>query len=164
MRKSDGFDQRHGPGSGSILHIHRPFAMKIIVILIYSNTITEKGLYGFCSYSDHDADSITVTARGTLGVANYRNHKFIAIGRVVSKPKEPLDGRFFSEFINNRIEFVVESTGVPQLTAPQISKYTLPVPPLPEQTAIADVLSDMDAEIAALEAKLRQRPARSSRA
>ena len=29
--------------------------------------------------------------------------------------------------------------------------FTIPLPPLPEQTAIASVLSDMDAEIAALE-------------
>lgn len=43
---------------------------------------------------------------------------------------------------------------MPQLTAPQISKHKLPVPSGPEQTAIATVLSDMDAEIAALEAWL----------
>jgi len=30
---------------------------------------------------------------------------------------------------------------------------SIPVPPLPEQTAIAGVLSDMDAEIAALETR-----------
>jgi type I restriction enzyme, S subunit len=30
----------------------------------------------------------------------------------------------------------------------------LPIPPLPEQAAITGILSDMDAEIAALEAKL----------
>ena len=122
---------------------------------IYSNTLTNKGLYGFCSYNNHQAGSITVTARGTLGNANYRDHDFTAIGRViVLKPTQPLDGLFISEFINNRIEFVIESTGVPQLTAPQISKYEILFPEFPEQTAIAEILSDIDAEIAALEAKL----------
>jgi len=122
---------------------------------IYSNAITDKGLYGFCSHNDHQAGSITVTARGTLGNANYRDHDFIAIGRViVLKPTQPLDGRFISEFLNNRIEFVIESTGVPQLTAPQISKYEILFPEFPEQQAIAEILSDMDAEIAALEEKL----------
>jgi type I restriction enzyme S subunit len=33
-------------------------------------------------------------------------------------------------------------------------KLLFPVPPVPEQLGIADVLSDMDAEIAALEARL----------
>lgn len=122
---------------------------------IYSNAITDNGLYGFCSYNDHQSGSITVTARGTLGVANYRDHDFTAIGRViVLKPIQPLDGHFISEYINNRIEFVVESTGVPQLTAPQISKYEILFPPFEEQTAIAEILSDMDAEIRAVEEKL----------
>lgn len=124
---------------------------------IYSNAISERGLYGYCSYNAHEANSITVTARGTLGAANYRDHKFTAIGRVlVLKPKEPSDCRFFSEFINNRIDFVVESTGVPQLTAPQISNYELPVPSLSEQTSIAAILCDMDAEIEGLEKKLEK--------
>jgi type I restriction enzyme S subunit len=35
-----------------------------------------------------------------------------------------------------------------------LKDLTLNVPPIPEQTAIAAILSDMDAEIAALEAKL----------
>ncbi len=117
---------------------------------IYSNALTGRGLYGYCSYADHQAGSITITARGTLGVANFRDHAYTAIGRVlVLQPEADVDGRFFAEFINNRISFVIESTGVPQLTAPQISKYKLPVPPLPEQRAIAGALGDVDALLGA---------------
>ncbi len=119
---------------------------------VYSNAVETFGLHCYCSYSDQAADSITVTARGTLGVANYRNHAYTAIGRaIVLQPKVEMDGRFFTEFINQRVVFAVESTGVPQLTAPQISKHTLPVPRPSEQCAISDVLADMDAEITALE-------------
>lgn len=89
-----------------------------------------------------------------MGVAWYRNHEYTAIGRVVIlEPKKTLDSRFFSFYINSRIKFVVESTGVPQLTAPQLSKYVVAVPSLDEQTAIATILSDMDAEIVALKKK-----------
>ena len=113
---------------------------------IYSNALTNNGLYGYCSYADHPAESITITARGTLGVATYRDHRYTAIGRVlVLEPKHESAGRFFSEFINGRIKFAIESTGVPQLTAPQISGYRLAVPPPPEQRAIATALSDVDA-------------------
>jgi type I restriction enzyme S subunit len=35
-----------------------------------------------------------------------------------------------------------------------LNKLQFTIPPLPEQTAIAEVLSDMDAEIAALEQRL----------
>jgi len=121
---------------------------------IYSNSVSVLGLYGYCTYSDHEPNSITVTARGTLGVANFRDHAYTAIGRVlVLQPKENVDGRFFAEFINNRISFAVESTGVPQLTAPQIANYKLTFPSFPEQQAIATVLFDMDAELAVLEQK-----------
>ncbi|MBP3709821.1 MAG: restriction endonuclease subunit S [Treponema sp.] len=47
-----------------------------------------------------------------------------------------------------------EASGVPSLTSKNIENILLPVPPLAEQSAIAAVLSDMDAEITALNAKL----------
>ena len=119
---------------------------------IYANALEQQGLYGFSNYVEEPAESITVTARGTLGQAFYRDTPFVAIGRLlVLKPKVSLDARFFCEYINYGIYFAVESTGVPQLTAPQISRYLLPVPSQSEQHAITSVLSDMDAEITALE-------------
>ena len=118
---------------------------------IYANGLEQQGLYGFSNYAEEPAGVITVTARGTLGQAFYRDTPFVAIGRLlVLKPKVSLDARFFCEYINFGIHFAVESTGVPQLTAPQVSRYLLPVPSKSEQRAIASVLSDMDAEIAAL--------------
>ena len=119
---------------------------------IYSNALTNRGLYGYCSYADHQSGSITITARGTLGSANFRNHCYTAIGRVlVLQPKSEMAGSFFAELINHRVRFAIESTSVPQLTAPQISAYQLLVPPLREQKAIAEALSDADALIESLE-------------
>ncbi len=121
---------------------------------IYSNALTEKGLYGYSSEYSEQANTITVTARGTVGHAEYRNHKYTAIGRVlVLRAYEDLDGIFISESINNTIEFANESTGVPQLTAPQISKYEVNIPDYLQQKEIANILSDMDTEIESLEAK-----------
>lgn len=113
---------------------------------IYANGLSDKGLYGFSSYSNREAGSLTVTARGTLGSANYRNQPFVAIGRLlVLKPKEKdHDGRFFAEYLNAKVRFASESTGVPQLTAPQVAQYWVAEPPSDEQTAIADVLEDID--------------------
>ena len=122
---------------------------------IYSNALTNAGLYGYCSSYDHHANCITVTARGTVGFANSRDHKFSAIGRLlILKPIEKLNCVFIAEYINLKVEFANESTGVPQLTAPQISKYEVVIPDYTEQTRIATILSDMDAEISALESKL----------
>ena len=118
---------------------------------IYANSLSRQGLYGFCAEADCRPGSITVTARGTLGRAFYRDTPFVAIGRLlVLDSKVNMDARYFCEFINHGVHFAVESTGVPQLTTPQVEGYFLPVPPFPEQGAIASVLSDTDAEIAAL--------------
>ena len=122
---------------------------------IYSNSLADKGLYGFSELYRYDGDRITVTARGTIGVANSRDHRFDAIGRVlVLNPICELSCFFVSEYLNNRVTFSIESTGVPQLTAPQISKYEIGFPNNGEQIAIAQILSDMDAEIEQLEQKL----------
>lgn len=119
---------------------------------IYSNSLSNFGLYGYSSFGQNEAGCITVTARGTLGYACYRTTPFVAIGRLlILKPKITLNGFFISELINHCIEFASESTGVPQLTSPQISKYELSIPSPEEQQAIAQVLSDIDSEITALE-------------
>ncbi|MEM8603121.1 MAG: restriction endonuclease subunit S, partial [Cyanobacteria bacterium P01_H01_bin.121] len=121
---------------------------------IYANSVANGGLYGFSSVKKYEGQCITVTARGTLGVACFRADPFVAIGRLlVLVPNRELNGLMISRVINYRIEFANESTGVPQLTAPQIAKYLLATPPVTEQRAIAQVLSDMDAEIAALEGR-----------
>ena len=127
---------------------------------IYANGLTQQGLYGFSNCAEEPAGSITITARGTLGQAFYRETPFVAIGRLlVLKPKVSLDTRFFCEYINYGIHFAVESTGVPQLTAPQVSLYRLPVPAEPEQRAIAEILSDVDGLLNALEALITKKRA-----
>ena len=127
---------------------------------IYANGLTQQGLYGFSNYAEEPSGSVTVTGRGTLGQAFYRDTPFVAIGRlIVLKPKASIDARFFCDYINYGIEFAVESTGVPQLTAPQISNYLIPVPSEPEQRAIAEVLSDVDGLLNALEALIAKKRA-----
>ena len=122
---------------------------------IYANSLVNEGRYGYTRNPKFNEKSVTVTARGSLGHAEYRKEPFDAIVRLlVLEPMFKLYGFFFSEYINNKIEFAYESTGVPQLTAPQISKYEVSFPKgLEEQKSIAQILSDMDAEITQLETK-----------
>jgi type I restriction enzyme S subunit len=118
---------------------------------IYANAITDRGLYGFADYAVSPANSFTITARGFLGHAEFRDHPYTAIVRLlVLVPTGAALASFVSSYINDRVTFAVESTGVPQLTAPQVGRYSIALPPLPEQKAIAEVLSDVDAAIGAL--------------
>jgi type I restriction enzyme S subunit len=122
---------------------------------IYANSLVNEGRYGYTRNPKFNENSVTVTARGSLGHAEYRKEPFDAIVRLlVLEPTFKLYGFFFSEYINNKIEFAYESTGVPQLTAPQISKYDISFPKdLEEQKAIAKILSDIDADIELLRTK-----------
>ena len=95
---------------------------------------------------------MTITARGYLGHAEYRDEEFFPIVRLlVLEPNGDLDSQFTTLAVNERVKFAFESTGVPQLTAPQVGKYCVAAPPLQEQRAIAEALSDVDVLLGALD-------------
>ena len=115
---------------------------------IFSNSLENKGLYGYTSNPRHKAGCITITGRGMLGVAEYRKIDFDAIVRLlVLSPKFEIVGELIAEYINHKKPFYLESTGVPQLTAPQITNTPIPVPPMEEQRKIAEILGVWDEAI-----------------
>jgi len=57
-------------------------------------------------------------------------------------------------FLTIKLGSLVSTTALPSLNGKQLSEIVLNLPPLTEQTAIATVLSDMDAELSALEQRL----------
>lgn len=122
---------------------------------VYANGRADSGLHGYASYAVEDGDAVTLTARGTLGelgFAFYRESSFTPIGRLlVLRSKGEADARFFASYVNGIVRFAQENTGVAQLTAPQVNRYQVDVPPLPEQRAIAAALSDVDALLHGLE-------------
>ncbi|NHA16974.1 restriction endonuclease subunit S [Helicobacter pylori] len=121
---------------------------------IYSNAIEKKGLYGYSSFFIIKNKSITITARGTIGVAFFRDYPYVPIGRLlVLQPKiSNIDCRFYAEYINSKVEFNTEQTTIPQLTIPKVALCEIPLPPLNEQIAIANILSDVDRYLYSLDA------------
>jgi type I restriction enzyme S subunit len=61
---------------------------------------------------------------------------------------------FCSSFAKKEIDEHISVGAQPSLSMTKIRKFKISLPKYSEQTAIAEILSDMDAEIAALEAKL----------
>ncbi|WQR79775.1 restriction endonuclease subunit S [Helicobacter pylori] len=113
---------------------------------IYSNAIEKKGLYGYSSFFIIKNKSITITSRGTIGVAFFRDYPYVPIGRLlVLQPKiSNIDCRFYTEYINSKVKFNTEQTTIPQLTIPKVALCEIPLPPLDEQIAIANILSALD--------------------
>ncbi|WQV28338.1 restriction endonuclease subunit S [Helicobacter pylori] len=121
---------------------------------IYSNAIEKKGLYGYSSFFIIKNKSITITARGTMGVAFFRDYPYVPIGRLlVLQPKiSNIDCRFYTEYINSKVKFNTEQTTIPQLTIPKVALCEIPLPPLNEQIAIANILSALDRYLCSLDA------------
>jgi type I restriction enzyme S subunit len=122
---------------------------------VYANGRANSGLHGYASYAVEAGNAVTLTARGTigeLGYAFFRAKSFTPIGRLlVLRPKQGVNALFYASYINSRVRFAQENTGVAQLTAPQISQVVLDLPPLPEQAKIAAVLNDVDALLNSLD-------------
>jgi type I restriction enzyme S subunit len=121
---------------------------------VFSNTVDNFGLYGYYNFPEYHKDGLTIVGRGAgLGTAFPRKGGFGAIGRLlVLSPKDhEFDPRYLSEFINNRFRLFNESGGIPQLPGITLGKYKVVLPPLPEQRAIADILSTWDTAIEKME-------------
>jgi type I restriction enzyme S subunit len=114
---------------------------------VFANALSNRGLYGYTAERRSSGDSVTITARGYLGHAEYRSSPFFPIVRLlVLEPIGELDARFSAYAINETVDFALESTGVPQLTAPQVGKYRIGAPhSIEEQRKIASALADVDA-------------------
>ncbi len=122
---------------------------------IYANGSGE-GIYGYATTFQYKKNSVTVSGRGNLGYANIRTQNFNAIVRlIVIEPKDFINPKYLEEIIN-QTKFAIESTGVPQLTVPQIKSYKITIPCIQEQQKIADFLSSIDVKIESTNQQINQ--------
>ena len=113
---------------------------------IIGNALTNSGLYGYTD-SWKQNNSITVTGRGEIGIAFERPYKYYPIVRLLTlKPKGKSDLKYFECLINSR-RILNESTGVPQLTTPQIGKQKYYIVAYEEQRVIGDLFRKIDERI-----------------
>ncbi len=114
---------------------------------VYANALTNNGLYGYANYFKVEGDSITVSGRGEVGHAIARHCKYVPIVRLLSLvPKYEDDVDFFAHIIN-ATSIYIESTGVPQLTSPQLGAVKVLRPPIWEQKRISSLLLKIDVKI-----------------
>jgi type I restriction enzyme S subunit len=66
---------------------------------------------------------------------------------------EYLYSHLFFTYVNLQIDTLLTGSNYPAINSRDVANIYIPFPPLAEQTAIASVLSDMDAELTALEAQ-----------
>lgn len=124
---------------------------------IFANALTERGLYGYSSKYKIKDECITITGRGDIGKVFYRKGFFTPIVRLITAiPRKNINAKFMS-FSCECIKFWNETTGVPQLTIPQVQRYKILLPPLAEQEKIAEILSCWDEGIEKLSALIEKK-------
>ena len=124
---------------------------------IYANALTNEGLYGYSSKYKVKEECITITGRGDIGNVFYRKGYFTPIVRLITAiPNAGIKAKFMS-YACSQIHFFDESTGVPQLTVPQVQWYKILLPPLPEQEKIAGILGTWDEAIEKLSDLIEQK-------
>jgi len=109
----------------------------------------------------YDKPSVLIGRKGTIDRPQFMDKPFWTVDTLFySVIREPNNAKFlFYRFCLIEWKRYNEASGVPSLNAKTVERIEMKIPQEDEQTAIVAVLSDMDAEIAALEerlAKVRQ--------
>lgn len=94
---------------------------------VIANAITNDGIVGYYNEDYRiKAPAVTITGRGDVGHAKARIVDFTPVVRLLSLKSN--HDVFFLENAINTLKIVIESTGVPQLTVPQLTKYEISFP------------------------------------
>ena len=111
---------------------------------VIANALTGDGIVGYYDKEYRvSAPAVTVTGRGDVGHAKARLVNFTPVVRLLSV--KSAHDVFFLENAINTLKIVIESTGVPQLTVPQLAKYEVVFPPqLDEEEQIGNFFQQLD--------------------
>jgi type I restriction enzyme S subunit len=124
---------------------------------VYSSQTSNNGIMGFIDTYDFDGEYATWTTDGVnAGTVFYRNGKFNCTNVCGTiKPESGIETKFLSIILNLlTYKYVSRNLANPKLMNEVTKKIEVPLPKTKtEQSAIAGVLSDMDAEIEHLEQK-----------
>jgi type I restriction enzyme S subunit len=122
------------------------------------STLTERGLHS-CPAKLWQPGTLIVSTGATIGE--------VGIARVPLATKQGICGIVVNNamadtvflkfwFVGNKSKLLAKAQGstIKEVRAPTLVQFEISLPHIAEQTAIAEILSDMDAEITALEGKL----------
>lgn len=95
---------------------------------IFSNGLENEGLYGFTNKSVFPKNSITVSARGTIGYCVLRREDYVGIVRLLTLiPNHDLSSIYLFYFLQN-FDFDASGSVQNQLTKPQVSEIQILYP------------------------------------
>jgi type I restriction enzyme S subunit len=115
--------------------------------------LATSGEFGRTNRILYDRPSVIIGRKGTIDAPLYVDTPFWAIDTTYYSEISELAHPKYLYYLFTTFDWYAynEASGVPSLNAKTVHSIEASLPPVLEQTAIATILSDMDAEIAALE-------------
>lgn len=111
---------------------------------IYSNGISEEGLYGFTSDYKISEESVTVSARGTIGFVCLRHIPFTPIVRLVTLvPHTSIVSAKYLYLWLKSIQIHGTGTTQQQLTVPDFRKTEIIIPPEAEMKEFTETVNPL---------------------
>ena len=115
---------------------------------VYSNGITDEGLYGYTDKARVLKPAFTVSARGTIGVSFRRNEPYFPIVRLLSViPKSNDVDLGYLFYYSKLLSFEKDGSVQQQLTVPMFANVDIFLPDIDTQQKTASVLSNLDSKI-----------------
>ncbi len=120
------------------------------------------GFLGYTNNFNRYENTITIAQYGTAGYVNFQKNKFWAndVCFCVYPNKDVIKNIFLYYFLKVNQNYLYEISNrnaTPySISKDKILDFEIPLPPLNEQIAIANILNDLDKEIASLKNKKRQ--------
>lgn len=109
---------------------------------VYSNGVTDEGLFFYSDSYKIEETSITISARGTIGACFYREGKYTSIGRLISLIAKDtnLTNEKYYYYLLNKTKLIPADGVVKSLTKPMLKEVNLYEPKKEEQDKIVNVL------------------------
>lgn len=111
-------------------------------IPIISNGIGEKAIYGYTNVAKIKDKAVTISARGTIGYAAYRDYPYYPIVRLISlipKNKKELNAKYLYFLMQDR-QYNLPETGIPQLTRSMFNTIKIILPSIEIQNIVVQIL------------------------
>ncbi|WP_187918350.1 restriction endonuclease subunit S [Helicobacter pylori] len=127
---------------------------------VYSSQTLNNGILGFIDTYDFDGEFLTWTTDGAYaGSVFYRNGRFSITN--VCGLLQPIQDNILHKYLYYILQVIAPlhvnpGMGNPKLMSVAMQQIKIPLPPLNEQIAIANILSGLDSEIISLKNKKRQ--------
>ena len=111
---------------------------------IFSNGLTDYGLYGYTNEAKIFDESVTVSARGTIGFVCLRHEPYVPIVRLVTLiPKKDLISAKYLYLFLLQTNILGTGTTQQQLTVPDFKKTEIVVPDNTTMAAFTDIIAPL---------------------